>query len=190
MAAAAACSAVACNRRAARRGAACSRAARGGADDSSFSRRWFSNRRSTLAQELKVELKEEKQLGKDLKQTIDMENEEAEATLSELSLQLTQLREEEAKLRSRLREAEDEERASQKRLSTLKERLAEQGAPNWRAVIEQQTQMLRKILEVAERLEARETELRAELARRKAKNQALKADLTAAAELSEGPTAA
>mmetsp|Transcript_79903 Transcript_79903/g.247901 ORF Transcript_79903/g.247901 Transcript_79903/m.247901 type:complete len:347 (+) Transcript_79903:268-1308(+) len=158
----------------------------GSGDPAALGRSWFGARRHPLVDELREELKEERRVGADLRTQLDAENKAAEATLASLAEQLQLLREQEAKLRRDLRTAQEEELASQQALGTLKQQMEASGRTNWRAVIEKQTQMLRKILEVAERLERREQQLRANLAKRKADNDELKADLKMAEELSRG----
>lgn len=148
--------------------------------------RWFFGRRKpSLRRELKEELKEEKAAGKELRECMEEETQAAEATLKTLTSQLAELREQEQQLRKKLRDAQEEEKAASTKLDDLKDQIKKEGRPNWKAVIEQQTLMLEKILEVAERLEKREKQLREDLAARREHNAQLQADLQAAAELSK-----
>mmetsp|Transcript_82396 Transcript_82396/g.191363 ORF Transcript_82396/g.191363 Transcript_82396/m.191363 type:complete len:225 (-) Transcript_82396:117-791(-) len=148
-------------------------------------RGWFGRMRNLLKEELQEELQEERETGKKLRTRIQEGDKATEATLADLAAQLKELRVREAELRQQIQRAEEEEEESRKALGELKRRIAKAGTPNWRDMIEQQNAMLRRILEVAERLERREAKLRAELNERKANKARLEADLGAAAELSK-----
>mmetsp|Transcript_21962 Transcript_21962/g.50189 ORF Transcript_21962/g.50189 Transcript_21962/m.50189 type:complete len:279 (-) Transcript_21962:150-986(-) len=154
------------------------------ADPLSSRRRWFGSSKDMLKKELMGELRNERQAGKRLREQMKTEDAEAKQKLEELTKELDLLKAKEAALIEELQVAEAEEAVSEERLEKQRKKLESAAGSKWKPLIDEQNRVLRKILDVVERLEARKTNLQANLDNAKAANDQLKADLTVAEEMS------
>jgi len=126
-------------------------------------RRWFGGRKKKLKDVLLQEIKEEKVVSKRLKKKLKAGDPETEARIKALSEELQEVHAAERELMENLRKAEEEGRASEAKLETLKDELSESEMNSWKVLIDQQNAALQKILLAVEKLEARERELKADL---------------------------